>query len=79
MPRVQVRGAKGAEVKLEGATPGSHQRFIITVKGREVTVTRNDQEIQRLMLPADAPARGAFGLRDTGGSLEFMNLYARDL
>ena len=49
------------------------------MKGREVTVKRNDQETQRLMLSADAPARGAFGLRDTGGAVEFMNLYARDL
>ena len=59
--------------------PGSYQRFIITVKGREVTVKRNDTETQRMNLPANAPVRGAFGLRDTGGAVEFMNLYARDL
>ncbi|MEO8429647.1 MAG: family 16 glycoside hydrolase [Verrucomicrobiota bacterium] len=81
MPAVQLRGrdGKGAEVKLEGTAPGNYQRFIITVKGREVTVRRNDKETQRLTLPADAPARGALGLRDTGGAQEFMNLYARDL
>ena len=51
----------------------------MTVKGREVTMKRNDQETQRINLPADGPARGAFGLRDTGGAVEFMNLYVRDL
>ena len=79
VPTVQVRGDKGAEVKLEGATPGSHQRFVITVKGREVALKRNDKETQRFTLPPDAPARGDFGLRDTGSAVEFMNLYARDL
>jgi hypothetical protein len=81
VPTVQLRGrdGKGAEVKLEGAAPGNYQRFIINVKGREVTVKRNDMETQRLTLPSDAPARGALGLRDTGGAVEFMNLYVRDL
>ncbi len=92
LPSIQLRGkeGKGAEVQIfwalfnprtptKGAVPGNYQRIIITVKAREVTVRRNDQETQRLTLPADAPARGALGLRDTGGAVEFMNLYARDL
>jgi hypothetical protein len=81
VPTIELRsvGGKGAEVKLEGATPGSYQRFVVTVKGRDVTVKRNDHETQHFTLPADAPARGAFGLRDTGGAVEFMNLCARDL
>jgi len=79
LPSVQCRGAEGAEVPLEGATAGNSQRFIITVTGREVIVKRNGKETQRVTLSADAPARGAFGLRDTGGAVEFMNLYARDL
>jgi len=29
-------------------------------------------------LPATAKARGALGLRDTGGAVEWMNLYARE-
>ena len=78
---MQLRGVVGkdAEIKLEGATPGNFQRFIITLKGRKVTVQRNDQEMPHLLLPTDAPARGPFGLRDTGGALEFMNLYVREL
>lgn len=81
VPTIELRsvGGNGAEVKLLGTTPGSYQRFIITVKGREVQVKRNDQEMQRLTLPADVPAQGALGLRDVGGMVEFMNLCVRDL
>ena len=81
VPTMELRGAggKGTEVKLEGAMPDSYQRFIITVKGREVTVKHNDQEAQRLTLPVDAPARGALGLRSIVGVIEFMNLYAREI
>ena len=78
---VQVRGidGKGSEIKLGRTAPGNYQRFIITSKGREVTVKLNDKETQHLTLSADAPTRGALGLGGTGGGLEFMNLYARDL
>ncbi|HEY2952318.1 MAG TPA: family 16 glycoside hydrolase, partial [Verrucomicrobiae bacterium] len=75
-PAIQFRGA---EVKLTEAEPGKYQRFILTVKGRDVTVKRNDREAQHLTLPPDAPSHGAFGLRDTGVALEFMNIYMRGL
>ena len=75
-PAVLVRGA---EVKLAGAEPGKYRRFVITVKGLDLTLKRDDKEVQRLTLPADAPARGAFGLRDTGNAVDFMNLYVRHL
>ncbi len=75
-PVVQLRGS---EAKLVGATSGGYQRFMISVKGREVIVKRGDKETNRLTLPTDASPRGAFGLRDVGGPVEFMNLYARDL
>lgn len=70
---------RGVEMPLAGATPGMYQRFIITGRGREVTVRRADQETRQFAFPADAPARGSFGLRDTAGATEFMNLYVRDL
>ena len=79
MPTVQVRGADGVAVQLEGSASGGYQRFTIMVAGRTVTVKRNGQETQRLTLPGLAPARGALALRDTGGAVEFMNLYVRDL
>jgi len=76
IPVVQLRGAK---LKLDGSVPGGYQRFIIAVKGREVTLKRNNGQTQRSTLPDDVPPHGAFGLSDTGGGVEFMNLYARDL
>jgi hypothetical protein len=69
----------GAEVKLEGATSGDYQRFVITVKGHEATVKHNDQVIQRITLLADVVAQDTIGLSDTGGAIEFMNLYVREL
>ena len=81
VPTIFLRGAggNGVEVKLEGAPPGSYQRYVITVKGREVTVKRNGQETQSRTLPAAAPVRGTFGLCAAGGPVEFMNLCVRDL
>jgi hypothetical protein len=76
VPAVQLRGL---EVKLAGAEAGKYQRFTVTAKDRQITVKRNEQEAQRLPLLEDAPSRGAFGLRDSGVAVEFMNLYVRDL
>lgn len=78
-PVIPVVIWRGAELVLSGATLGAYQRFIITGRGRAVTVKHNEQETQRVTLSEDAPSRGAVGMRDTGGATEFMNLYARDL
>jgi len=66
-------------VKLADLPPGQHQRVTITVKGRDVTVEQGERTTQQLRLPENAPARGPFGLVDTGHAVEFMNLYVRDL
>ena len=81
VPAVELRGGngQGIQIKLEGSTAGSYARFTITVRDREVTVMRGRTEIQRLTLPAEASPQGAFGLRDTGGPAEFMNVYARPI
>lgn len=79
IPEVRVGGRKGATLKLAGAEPDKYSRFVITMKGRELVLKRNDREIQRLELPVDAPTRGFFGLRDIGGAVDFMNLYVRSL
>lgn len=81
IPEVRLRGrdGKGIEVKLEGATPGEYQRFVITVKGADVRVAHDGKETKRVTLPADSPTRGALGLNGAGGEIQFMNLYARDL
>ena len=80
-PVVQLRGMgdQGLEIKLEGAVPGGYQRYIITVRGRDVIVKRNDREIQRLTLSSAAASRGAIGLMDSGDGVEFMNFHAREI
>lgn len=80
-PSVFVRGrdSTGTEIKLTGVTPGRYQRVTVNLKGRNVSVAINGTESQKLTLPDDAPARGAFGVRDTGAALDLMNLHARDL
>ena len=75
-PTIEIRGAI---LKLEDAAPGNYQRYEITVRGRNVIVKRNGTKIQNFTLPTDAPARGPFGIRDTGAAIEFINLYAREL
>jgi hypothetical protein len=76
---VRGRGGQGVEVKLESSVPGAYQRFVISVKGGDVRVMCDGRETHRVKLPADGPKRGAFGLGGAGGTLEFMNVYARDL
>jgi hypothetical protein len=70
---------RGVEVKLGDVSAGNYQRYNVTAKGNEIVVKRGEQESQRVTLPADAKARGPFGLRDNGAALDFMNLYAREL
>jgi hypothetical protein len=79
VPEVCVRGRHGPTLRLTGTAPDQYSRFVISVKGRELAVKRNDREVQRLELPADGPTRGFFGLREIVGAVEFMNLYVRDL
>lgn len=80
-PGIEVRGGggKGTIMKLEGATPGTYQRYTITIKGGQVALKRGDQEITRSKLASDSPLKCAIGLRDVGTAIEFMNLYVRDL
>jgi|APGre2960657505_1045072.scaffolds.fasta_scaffold14375_3 hypothetical protein len=75
-PVVVVRGL---ELKLTDAVAGGNQRYSVTVQKGEVIVRRSEKEVRRVTLPAEAKARGPFGLRDIGAALEWMNLYARDL
>jgi len=75
-PAIVVRGV---EVRLADASFGNYQRYSVTAKGSEIVVKRGETESQRVTLPADAKARGPFGLRDNGTAMELMNLYAREL
>ncbi len=78
-PELSVRGPDGPAIKLKASTPGGYQRFNITMQGQKVVIKRNGQEIQAIELPPNIPSRGALGLRDPGGAVEFMNLYIREL
>jgi len=79
-PSVRLRGAdpQGVEIKLTGVTPEAYKRFILTVDGRTVTVKCDEREIH-ITMPLEALTGVSLGLGDVGGSLEFMNLYVRDL
>jgi hypothetical protein len=54
-------------------------RSRIQIKGRQVTLWQNDKELRTLELPENTPAKGALGLIDCGGQIEFGNMYARGL
>lgn len=62
------------EVPLTEATPGAWRRFIIEVRGPIITV-RPDRLPARTVKPAEAPPRGAFGLKAGSAPVEVMNLY----
>ena len=68
-------GAKMKELKLKGAKPEVYQRFIVHVKGGEVTVMTDGQPTQKMTFETGASSRGPLGLGDDGGGSEFMNLY----
>jgi hypothetical protein len=80
-PKIILRGpsAKEVGITLQDATPGKYQRFTIAVKGRTVSIQRNNEETRQVTLPKDALTRGSFGLSATGNGIQFMNLYAREL
>lgn len=70
---------RGVIIALEGATDTKHQRYSLTAADGTIVVKRGEDEIKRVAIPASAPARNAFGVRDNGTGMELMNLYARDL
>jgi len=80
-PVAWIRGAggKGTEVRLPAATPGRHQRYSVKTLGRAVTIFRDGVPLEQWTLPLDAPKGGEFGLSATGGKVEFMNVYVRDV
>lgn len=79
-PGIEFPGTDGKSttVKLSRATPGKYQRFVITLVDRKVTIT-SENETESVTLPAETPASKAFGLSDTGGAVDFMNIYVRNL
>lgn len=75
-PAILIRGVP---IHLGGAAPGAYTRFQITVAKGEVTLRRGENEISKQTPAKTLPPRGPFEIQDTGGPVEFMNLYARDI
>jgi hypothetical protein len=80
-PCLLLRGLMKAEstVPFQHSEPGQWQRHTITVKGRTLAYAGPNDSKGFQNLPEDAPARGAIGLLDVGGDVEFANIYVRDL
>jgi hypothetical protein len=80
MPRLFFRagGEKTEELRLDGATSTAYKRFRISIKGREVSVETDNKPTLRFTLRTDSPVRRSLGLDDSGGGMEFMNLYVRN-
>jgi hypothetical protein len=76
--QIPIVECRGAPIRLEGATPGAYTRFQIEAKGVQITVKRGETEIQGQTTSTSSSNRGPLAIRDTGGRLEFMNLYVRE-
>lgn len=77
---LQVRGEGNRVVALSlaGAEPGKFKRYVLAVKGAQITMTQDGQQVGNATLPS-GQGRREVGLRSLGGPADFMNLYARDL
>ena len=58
---------------------GDWNRFVITMKGDQLTVVLNGQKVlDRATLPG-VPATGPIALQNHGTPVEFANIYLREL
>ena len=74
----EVRAGVTPKLKADNA-PGRWNRFIITMRGDRLTVVLNEKTvIENAQLPGVAP-RGPIALQHHGDTLEFANLYVREL
>ena len=80
-PAICLRGNEqpAARVVLAQAEPGKYQRYIVTIRGKEIILNRNGEELARTTVTANAPAQGPLGLYPAGNAAEFMNLFVRNL
>lgn len=62
-------------IPLDGLKPDAHTRFELNVKGNSAILKVGDK-ISTIQLKQ---SRGPFGFENKGGSVELMNLYAREL
>ena len=72
------RGAYVPSTKADSA-PGKWNRFHITLKGERLTVKLNDKVVIADAPLPGLPAKGPIGLQHHGDSVEFANLFVREL
>jgi hypothetical protein len=77
--RLSAPGADAAHTARADRAPGGWNRFVITVKGGVCTVVLNGQTVADGVKLTGLPPRGPIGLDFQGGSIEFANLYVREL
>jgi hypothetical protein len=73
-----LRAASVPKVRADRA-PGEWNRFLITVRGKTVTVVLNGQEVIAPVELPDLPARGPIALQYHGDPIEFANLFVKEL
>ncbi len=74
----EVRAAVTPKVKAD-KPPGQWNRFLITLKGDRLTVLLNGQlVVENAQLPG-IPPRGPIALQHHEGTVQFMNLYLKEL
>jgi hypothetical protein len=74
----EVRASVTPKVKAD-RTPGEWNRTMITMIGDRLTVSLNGRVvIENAQLP-DVPLRGKIGLQHHGTSIEFANLWIKEL
>ena len=60
-------------------TPGSWNRYKITMKGDKITVNLNGKNVVENAVLPGVPASGPIGLQHTGDPIEFGNIFIREL
>jgi hypothetical protein len=91
-PAILVRGKDNAQTRIvlsellptasspiAGVNPSNWNRIAVIIQDDAAIVTINETEVRRLQLGPDVPKRGAIGLVDVGGPVEFANFYVREL
>jgi hypothetical protein len=78
VPELILGSRVSAGLRLQTAKRGEYERFLISIKGREVTIKPEHGMIEHVTLAPDLPTRRRVGL-GAGAAAEFMNLYVRDL
>ena len=73
-----VRAALIPRVRADSEL-GSWNRFVVTLKGAELSVVLNDETVVDKAQVPQLPERGPIGLVNQGAPIQFANLYIKEL